>query len=306
MDKPWIVEQLSTLPIRYGLTIKGERAWLKCPFHSRNGVLERTPSLVVNLESSLRFKLGSFRCFACGESGDWNKLARCLSLKTITEEEESLSIGGLTSEDKKLLFDVEDQQVEINSVPWDENTNWRGISGKLISKIGGQLSYNQYRDDTELFLPVNMNGLMVGGIHCLIERKSKKQQGYINTKGNWAQEALFPFDYVCKKYKNTNILFLCEGPRDSLNLLQYKLPALSILGSQNWSEYKQNIILSSFDLDKIILAFDPDTAGEKAYTKVKKSFKQQTKVIKLKMKEGTDPADITKYQANNIKKSLGI
>lgn len=302
----WVAEQLATLPVRYGLSVKGERAWIRCPFHSKNGSLERTPSLVINLESSLRFKLGSFRCFACGESGDWNKLAKVLGLQTVTEEEETLSVGSLTADDKQLLFGDDDEPIEINSVPWDENTDWRGIKGKLITKIGGQLSYNQYRDDTELFLPVNMNGKMVGGIHCLIERKSKKQQGYINTKGNWAQEALFPYDYVRKKYKDTDVLFLCEGPRDSLNLLQHGLPALSILGSQNWSEYKQNAILSMFDLNKLILAFDPDTAGQKAYDKVRRSFKNKVKIVKLKMKEGTDPADITREQAKKLKHNLGI
>ena len=308
MDGSWVLQQLRRLDYRYGMKVINDKAWIRCPFHSNNGHLERTPSLVINLDSSLKYKTGTFHCFGCNETGDWNKLAEKLNLEQVSEEEEQFNVGRLTQEDKDALFNSVEKKRDIVSVDWDKNDNWRGISGKLINAIGGQLTCDKWMTDTQLYLPVKVNKKEVGGIYCKIERKSKKERGYINTPGGWIKSrGLFPFDYTKQMLKEMDkkVLFLTEGPRDTLNLLQNGLPSLAILGSNNWSSKKLDI-LSFLDLDRVVLAFDPDTAGQHAFKSVYKDLKRFVKLSKLEFKQGTDPADLTKKQCNRIKTKLGL
>ena len=70
--RDFITEELSKLDTIYGYKSQDGKGWIKCPFHKKNGHLEKTPSLIINLEESSRYPIGSFHCFACGESGSWN------------------------------------------------------------------------------------------------------------------------------------------------------------------------------------------------------------------------------------------
>lgn len=312
MDGNWVLQQLRTLDYKWGFKVVNDKAWIRCPFHKNRGGLEKTPSLTINLDSSMRYKVGEFHCFGCGKSGLWNDLAKELNLQLVDEEEEQLAVGSLSQKDRDELFNPVSKKEDVVSVEWDSRDDWRGIKGSLVTKVGGQLTSDKWMTDTMLYLPVNVNKKEVGGIYCKIVRKSKKERGYINTEGTWIRsKGLFPFDYTKKllsKLKSEGkpkVLCLTEGPRDTLNLLQNGIPSLAILGSNNWSQAKCNII-SFLNVDRIVLAFDPDTAGQHAFNRVKQSVKDLAKVSKLEFKEGTDPADLTKKQCNNIKKKLGI
>lgn len=303
--REWIIEQLSTVDPRYKFKAENNRAWICCPFHKKNGQIERTPSLVVNLDTDSRFKAGSWRCFACGQSGSWNSLADVLNLEKV-DEDLSIDVGSLSLKDKDELFGVSDDKPHLNSVPWDKNTDWRGIKGQLIYDIGGLLTVDQYLQDTQLFLPVYMNKKYKGGINCRIIRE-KWQKGYFNTEGEWAGTSFFPYDYSCKLMSKLNkrVLFLCEGPRDALTVLQNGIPALAILGTQNWTKRKKDILLS-LDLDLLVLALDNDEPGIKATNKIFKDLKGQVEMRRLKLPDGQDPANLSEKQYNIYKKKLNL
>ena len=85
---------------------------------------------------------------------------------------------------------------------------------------------------------------------------------------------------------------MVEGPRDALNMLQYGFPALAILGSHNWSQFKTDLVLL-LNPSKIIFAFDNDEAGNLALEQISPYFKGYQDVLQLQFKEGQDPGALT-------------
>lgn len=297
-----VKSQLESLDPKYGMQSKGEDIWIRCPFHSgKSSELENTPSCKINL-SNPDFGWGSFYCFACSKHGNWNDLAAAIGLRGFAKKDQD-DITKISIHNKRSdlgLSDTNKYNLIVNdeSIPWDANKDWRGISGKLVNKLGGRLIYSKVVDDTQLFLPVFVNKKMIGGINCLIERPSKKVKAYFNTPGSWSNEALFPYDIV--KRMKSNILTIVEGPRDALNLIQHGLPALATLGASKWNQKLVDLILFGLEPKLILLGFDPDEAGRLATKRVKTAFKNLLPIKKIKMDKDIDPAKLTKKQINKI------
>lgn len=295
----FVREQLEKLPSRYGIQYKGDVAWIRCPTHG-NG-REKTPSRVVNLTAEARGGIGHSSCFGCGDNFNWNTFSKIVGLKPISKSELAKveASVGLTKGEWGSILNEDEEELDLDflrdSIPWPANDDWRSISGKLLSALNCRMFFDERKDDSMLFLPVCMFGERVGGVKALL-RKKKKQLSYVNLKGNWAKQSLFPYDYVKDMVDDNGLEYtvIVEGPRDALWLVQQGIPALSFLGSSNaWSVEKENAILS-LDVEVIVLGFDGDGAGRKAHNTVKKDLKGKvSKIMRLKMKEGEDPAMLT-------------
>ena len=232
-------------------------------------------------------------CFGCCESGNWNKLANKLNLKQIKQNNIYKREASLTiSEDDKINLGLESKKENSYKVKWSKNKKWREIKGKLLNKLDCKMKYveNSKSSSVVLEIPVKINETTVGFINCKLE-KNKGEASYFYSKGkNWVKKSLFPVDYVAKM--NKDYLVLVEGPRDALKLLQNEVPALSILGSA-WSEYKQDIVLS-LEPKIVIIATDPDKAGNKARKKIRDGLSNNVdKIIHKRFNEGSDPADMS-------------
>jgi DNA primase len=279
---------------------KGDSIWIKCPFHG-NGE-ERTPSCRINMVKGA-YPIGFFHCYGCGTNGNWNDLAKALDLTPLSEEEikhqESLLVP-LSKAQTDSFYNRDDDTLQMMTtmIDWDNSQTWRTVNGDLLNKIGAKLMFSN-RKELKLFLPCYQNKSLNGGIQALLERK-QGEVGYIYTKGSWVKKTLFPFDYVKSIYREYNsTVALVEGSRDALRLIQHGLPALAILGSQNWSEKKANLI-KMMNPKKIVMAFDGDRAGEHAYDIVMKSFTGFKNIYKIDFEQGQDPADLTKEQVSCI------
>lgn len=289
--------------------IKGNDAWIRCPFHG--GGHERTPSCRINLIKG-KYPAGFFYCYGCGKHGLWNDLAQVISgLTPLSDSEikhQELIITKLTPQQRNSLLGYdENEMVDFSSmIDWNKNKIWRKINGNLLNEIGAKKFYNKSFNTNQIFLPCYQNGKLNGGIKGVLERLPG-QHGYFNTAGPWVKKTLFPYDFTKKFMKSHgNIVALVEGPRDALNLLQGGYPALAILGSKNWSNVKRDLILM-LDPDLIVLAFDNDEAGQSAFVTVQESFKDVTNMIKLDFKEGQDPGDLTLDEIHKYyKKSLNL
>lgn len=289
------IEELERFAYNYSPIVKGNTVWIKCPFHSQGQ--ERTPSCCINLIKS-KYPAGFWYCFGCGKHGTWNDL--CLSipgLTPLTDEEikhQDLIITNLTPQQKQELLGVNSIDfIKTNTaIPWNKEDTWRKINGKLLNKIGATKFYNEDIKISQLFLPCKQNNIIQGGIKAMLERKPG-QHGYFNTPGAWVKKTLFPYDFT-KGFMKThgNIVALVEGPRDALNLIQGNFPALAILGSKNWSNFKRDLVFS-LNPDYIVLAFDNDEAGQLASSSVYDSIKDYQNIVKLKFKPGQDPGDLT-------------
>jgi DNA primase len=279
-----IEKRLIKLPVG-SCVKKGEDYWVRCPVHKQGQ--ERTPSLKINMCRE-KAPIGAFFCFGCSFSSvNFNVLAEKLRIPTLSKNSlfDSHVIDN-TDSSRKELFE-HDLVVNNSHVKWDETENWRGISGDLLSKLNARLIHSEIINDNQLQLPVFMFGKEVGQINCVLSRR-KGQLGYFNSPGNWVKRSLFPYDFVKQR---VDFLYLVEGPRDALNLLQMGFSALAILGTYSWSQEKlTNLITKS--PKTLVITMDNDEAGQKAASKIYADAVHVMKTINLKLPSNTDPADI--------------
>lgn len=319
VDLDLVKEGLTEIADLVRVIFKSEYALVQCPFHK--GGQEANPSLMVNL-ANVKFPVGFHYCLSCGIKGNWNKLAEAFDLETLTVEARHASL--LTSNRSKNLFPV--QNLELNSlktpantnktkgkaisIKWPETDNWRGISGNLLAKLNCKLSLDKQTKEKQLILPVCISNMQVGFIAAFLQKKDKSLgSSYFNSSGSWVKEALFPYDYVKTLLHNeqrTAPICLVEGPRDALNLIQFGVPALAILGCTNWS--KQSIsLLMSCKFSKLIIMMDGDEAGRKAaaqiYTDLRE-FISTEKLINLQLPDQKDPADLVEKEIVFIKEQF--
>lgn len=298
MEKLTLMNYLTTAGVQY--TKKGSSLWIRCPWH-KNGQ-ERTPSLVINVDKT-DIPVGSFYCFGCSptQKGGWKKLADRLG---INSENHVPKIS--VPQEKFLSEDIERDHSNLLEFPIvPSHFFWRGIHGKILRPLKSRLvtlSYNREK----LYLPIVQNKKWESGIYCSLDGSEPK---YINEPQTETSKLLFPFDYVKKQKKN--YVVLVEGPRDSLNLLQHGISALSNIGGITvWSSEKAELI-SQLDVDVIITAFDPDKIGADLTAKVKEDCKFLVrKIYKFKMRPETskrpkeDPGNLSsarlRYLADKI------
>lgn len=331
----FILNQFDKFPDEFGPEMRDGNIWIFCPFHDREHLhLATKQSMKINLTDE-NFSMGYGYCFSCGcgskqDPCPWNRIADELGLKKlkvnemyqdhmITVRDEDRALLGLEPERKANTMRegftpaAKLDDIFHASIPWKAEQEWRTINGQLVHDLNGRLTVNDLSSEMELYLPVYMEGKHVGGIKCLLE-KQEGRLSYVNTKGKWSSKALFPFDYVVKKFLKKahkrgkkRVIFLVEGPRDALHLIQNGIPAFAFLGSSTkWSDYVGDLILQQ-EPDLIVLAFDADAPGVKALKKSFKFFQSRAKkVIRLNMDEGSDPAQLKPKQLKRIKRSLGL
>lgn len=322
MDEKFVAEQLRKLGPQWGVSVRKDKAKLRCPFH-KDGK-ERTPSC------NLFLPQGNFYCFGCKEKGNWNKIAAILKLESSDGSFKPNKTADIINKEEaaRLLADDSDENSEKTvlqdikrSLKWDKKTKWRSISGKLIRDIGGVLYFDSREDDTKLFLPVRVEGVLRGGIKCRLQKKNDGFD-YINHPANQAWAArygLFPYDYVKKKLdkEKHRVVVLTEGPRDALNLLQNGILAVASLGAYVIPE-KLNLVME-LEPDLVVLAFDPDDPGKDATDKAVEILKLKVPIMKLKMKyyeewsitkkkfirhKKEDPGDFTSIRCKKVKKLM--
>jgi 5S rRNA maturation endonuclease (ribonuclease M5) len=260
-----------------------------CPFHDDNN-----PSLSVNI-SKPGLAVGTFNCWGCSASGNWNKLAeKCgfpkikswqnkeQSILELTEIDEIEMMGNKSEKDFAKLLNVE------IITDWNPNKRWRGFSGSLMKKLGAKLAIDK-RDDTPVLLcPVSVGGVVVGYVKALMHKK-KGKFSYISSKGPWIKDkGLFPYDYIKKKAKKKGYLVLVEGPRDALRLITEGIPALAVFGVQAFGKTKATYVSALGDITIYIMP-DNDEAGDVLYMKAKEAFKElDIKIKRIKLPRRRD------------------
>ncbi len=294
-----------------------------CPFHN-----EKQPSCGINTDiHHPRVPLGFFRCFGCGVKGNWNVLAEKLKLKTIKEldfKKDRVAVRDLNSMRTTLLGNetltfkqlLDEFGVGLSTPYPSENGRWRTINPKLVNMTGAHLAYDRRSDDNVVIFPVEVEGDIVGGLKAITERDedNKRQLAYVTSKGTWVKnKGLFPYDLVARmlRAKRIRSVALVEGSRDALRLIQYGIPAIAILGSQNFSKQKMNLILG-LPIDHLIICMDGDLAGVKASNiiwgfakaKIDTSVVKLRKVAKQLGKKKIDPGDAPVSVIRDIKKLL--
>ena len=296
MDRHEIEQAIAQSLSNFQSKISGDRIIILCPFHAEN-----TPSCSINI-SDQNYPPGIFRCFGCGEKGNWNKIANALSLPTYK----------INSSPSKVIYNETkerspDEQINADGSILDfPMEKWRGISTKVLKKVNAKLYFDEKRKERFVLFPVKVHGEIRGYVKAAMV---KSRLSYICLKGKWGNKyGVFPYDTT--KGMKGKILVIVEGPRDALRLLRYGIPAVSILGAQNWSESKRNLCLL---MDKsIVIAMDGDQAGVKASNMIYNDFLSvgiRPKTLKL-MKDSKeaghkiDPCNMSKERINSLLRLL--
>lgn len=310
--KDFLVQELLKLPWDRGLHFKNDTAWIRCFNPDHAGGNERTPSMVVNLAAKPGSKGGTIppgciTCFGCSYKGGWHDLAERYHLKQL----EGLnvyreSVGEIINErDRTDLLGSSGSagQTPADAIPWPPNLKWRTIAGPTVNAVGGLLYYDFSALQPRCLFPVNIDEEMVGYVRA--NTVVGKKGNYFNSPGGWAKEkGLFPYDYVANNLKGKHkVLYLVEGPRDALNLIQHGSMALALLGAGNsWSESKAHLI-EDLDPDLLVLMLDNDDAGRIAASRIAKSLKHQVPIVyfKFPVKEDGSKFDASDLQIAQVK-----
>lgn len=280
--------------------------------------MERTASLRINLDRSTEFPLGSFRCFACAEQGDWNILAKRLKLQRYKKRgNDDFDFEIADSVREQLLGPEAETSIlkpEIQFSPrWPRKTRWRNIEPWLVRKLDGHAITTKFGSQ-RLYLPVKQDGDIIGGITCALSSKARTK--YLYEKGKWIRSALFPFDYTKRLLRKSRrrVILLVEGPRDALNLLQHDVPALAILGGTSvWRRAKAELLLL-LNPELIVLAFDPDKIGRQVTELARTDLRGQVPLKRLRFRTEVingekikhDPGNLSPMRIARIKRQLGL
>jgi hypothetical protein len=291
----FLINELTTkLPPDRGFFIKGNHGWIRCPIH--NNGQERTPSFTINLDLNSKAPLGFCGCFGCKAKMSWNEFAKLFNLTQISDGAVAEAVAGEIFKpprnDVNYLPDMD------RMLPWPASVPWRGINGDTVRTLGGRVM--QHRGGFSLFFPVNVYGEPVGGVTALTERPADKSLlAYFNTPGEWSQNALFGYDIAAEK---TGPLWIVEGPRDVANCVQNGVRVVGLLGSAVTRE-KLNLI-ADLDPPAVLIATDPDAAGKGAAKALHRALSTVLPTVRLRMKPGTDPADLKPKQFDKINKFM--
>lgn len=277
---------------RYGgrQKIAGDYIMIQCPFHS-----DGSPSLGVYMRrDNPNIPLGWCNCFSCGKIG-WNKLAEKIGapkLATWHLKEQSTEYEVAQEvEDKLLKTDVFTIRQVLKLLgapeaqPWPETIPWRGFTGDIIKAVGGLIAQDFRNDDIAAVFPIKIGKKVYGAVKALNEKK-EGQLSYITMRGAWVSSyGLFPYDYTQTmiRERNYNFVILVEGPRDALMLLSMGIPALAVLGAQNFSR-KKKLYIKALGVDYVYVMPDNDKGGSEMWAKIKEMLHYDKSVMLRRFK----------------------
>jgi DNA primase len=271
---------------------------IKCPFHD-----DGTPSCGIYIASGMSISIGSWHCFGCSARGPWNKLAKKLGLREIKDwGDYSSDIISNTISEAQTISSIA-KQMRIDYSTWPKDMVWRGFSGKLVQHVGGLIaaeratSKEQSNRISALF-PIYINQNLRGAVKAAM-KKQKGALSYVTTKGNWVMKYGL-FGYENAKRLRKDYVVLVEGPRDALRLIEYKIPAIAILGSNNFSDDKA-LMLSSLNINTAYCLPDNDDAGKHMRTLVRKHMSKYVKTVAIKLPpECGDPEEMDSDDIDNL------
>ena len=264
-----------------------------CPFHIGDSV----PSCGVYIVPDGKVPVGYYYCFGCGAKGHWNDLAERFNLAGFEERDTKVTESQYYSQEaqkavRKLLGD---NKLTMPFGTEFTKDKWRGIKGDTVRSVGAVYAIDRWNDQLEacIYLPVNMNESLSAVVKAYMTKR-KGKLSYVTIGGSDVKDrSLFPYDYVSGmldtgKYSRVAIV---EGPRDALKLIDYDIPALAILGTNNWSDSKKSWVLGLCELNEVkpVVIMDADKVNT---IKVGPGQKAQMNIVNsLASKMGANQVD---------------
>lgn len=256
LDRDFVIDQLERAVSK--TKILRNDIMIVCPFHPDNN-----PSCSVHISGHKR-PVGTYHCWSCGAKGPWGRLAEKLGLDSGEYFHSENPFGAKAralerreEEDRELRRGMFANHLPLGCSPW-EHGGFRELPEPFLVKVGALRYYDDTSDCYRIVFPVkNRIGVIIGSAARSLEKSGKP---WLNAPGPWASKALYPIELLPK---NAETVVLVEGPYDALRLNYYGIPALSILGTQNWTSRKISI-LDACGIKSIVICMDGDPPGRTA------------------------------------------
>ena len=255
---------------------------IQCPFHEG----DTNPSLGVNMSLGNEVPVGFYHCFGCGAKGGWNKLAGELGLALLDKEDfDDKSTFGAKSRvsdaEKRLLGEYIDPMPKTGT-PFD-GASWRGVSGKTVRRAGGVSAIDWKEKIVFLWLPVLVDGRAVMSVKARMKKIAGKPSYLWHDPMKLHNKPWYGYDMADALLKKTGRgkLFVVEGARDALKLMDNGLPSIALLGTRQWNERKMHQLLSMCQRrDAVpVIMMDSDSAGVKAQKLIKGELDRVSKNV---------------------------
>ena len=266
---------------------RGSHFVAKCPFHN-----DTNPSLTI--ENGSRHEAGLFKCFGCNATGHFGKLCQKLGVDDPRPMGRSLRVKASTSmlgTSKRPFFDLDGM-----GDPWPADEEWRGLPGKLLRSAGCVKGA-----DGVIYFPCAYPSWQGGGYANVARWAVDADLGkhiYKSGQGADLKACLWPFGLVERilstvKRGHHQELYITEGYRDALRMIQYGGLALAVCGAAPSVHYRKCSIITTlctaYDLTPVV-CMDSDGPGEEANDKAIKLLRPMLpkrlapKVIRLSRK----------------------
>lgn len=254
----------------------------------------KTPSLF------LRRLDGAFYCHGCGKRGrNWNDLRAYIDVDLIREQDlpdEALVLQEKLSRQWREAF----VNVEL---PWDVEKwegSWRGIREDTLKRVYAFNWFDPMSRCPRILFPVTIRGQVKGWVARRLDKAppgQKLNKPYRNARHMSSKQMVFPYDPVVKMRRKT--LVLVEGPFDALRLINYNIPAISILGTGNFHPSNLGYFINTCG-GKIIIAMDNDPAGQKARYEITPHLQEMFDVEHFMCPEKDDPGGMPKAYLDEL------
>jgi len=257
----------------------------------------KTPSL------SIRRWDGMFWCFGCHVKGrNWNALAAHINADQLSEE---AMPDPFMLMNKQLEKHIQKAVASVD-IPWDVEPwkkPFRHVPNDTLRRLDALRWYDDSnpRDRCERVLfPVPMYGEIEGWVARRTDKAPPGQKldtPYRNATDMSSLDVLYPLDYVIKMKRR--VVVLVEGPYDAIRLVNYGIPALSILGTGNYHD-DNRIHMMNAGARGVILAMDSDEAGESARLEIAPSLREMFDVKHFVCPDGKDPGNMPKEYLHRL------
>jgi len=258
-----------------------------------NGHGRRTPCL------SIRKSDGAFFCFSCNAKGrDWKVLVKALGGDLPDEEEPdpfSILAAQLKSEHDKQERVVAALPPDL--APWDSG-RYRGLTPAFLRRVKAQRWYDYLDRVDRILFPIEQDQQLMGWVARRLDKK--KLRKYRNMTGMKSADILYPFDLVSKVLR-TGVVVLVEGPMDALRLCCLRIPALAIMGTNNWRDHNRNLLLR-LGVHTVIICTDGDSKGiECRYETLEPSLENRFGLEHFLPPKGSDPGAMSMKYCMRLK-----
>ena len=292
-DEQWFLDQLQRACPE--VHQKGKDFIIRCPFHADNN-----PNCGVD-----RFT-GIFHCFACGAGGGWNKLAHKLNLEKLqykldthltTSDMTSTLSRSLTKLGVKLSRHAGQDLSRPIVTAWDVDRDWRKMSGAFLTRVGCVRVVDLKNNVERIGLPVRTPEGALLGYTCRALDPADAEPKYAPLSPdrlNWrekelpANSALFLIDRVLEE--GWDVIVLVEGPADALRLYAAGIPAVAILGTNNWTDIKASILMG-LGFKRVYVMMDNDRSGHEAQAEIVGTLSQALDTRGLRLPTGVKDPD---------------